>query len=105
MKTTVRWVEDVQFLGTTPDGHEVAVDGPPDAGGKNQGMRPMELILLGLGACSAFDVMTILNKSRQNVTDCRCEVTGTRAETIPKVFTDIHLHFIITGHGLNPKPV
>ena len=105
MKTTVKWEKDVKFTGETPDGHQVHIDGPPEAGGENQGMRPMELILMGVGACSAFDVMTILKKSRQDVTDCRCEVDGTRAEEIPKVFTDIHLHFVVSGNDLNDKVV
>ena len=105
MKTTVKWEKDVKFTGETPDGHQVHIDGPPEAGGENQGMRPMELILMGVGACSAFDVMTILKKSRQDVTDCRCEVEGTRAEEIPKVFTDIHLHFVVSGNDLNDKVV
>ena len=105
MKTTVNWEKDVKFTGETPDGHQVHIDGPPEAGGNNQGMRPMELILMGVGACSAFDVMSILKKSRQDVTDCRCEVEGTRAEEIPKVFTDIHLHFVVSGKDLNDKVV
>ena len=103
MKTTVNWEKDVKFTGETPDGHQVHIDGPPEAGGNDQGMRPMELILMGVGACSAFDVMTILKKSRQDVTDCRCEVEGTRAEDIPKVFTVIHLHFVVSGKDLNDK--
>ena len=105
MKTTINWEKDVKFTGQTPDGHQVHIDGPPEAGGNNEGMRPMELILMGVGACSAFDVMTILKKSRQDVTDCRCEVSGTRAEEIPKVFTEIHLHFIVAGNDLKEKIV
>ncbi len=105
MKTTINWENNVKFSGTTPDGHSVSSDGPPESGGANEGMRPMELILMGVGACSAFDVMTILKKSRQNVTDCRCEVSGTRADEIPKVFTDIHLHFIVAGPTLSEKQV
>lgn len=105
MKTTINWEKDVKFTGQTPDGHQVHIDGPPEAGGNNEGMRPMELILMGVGACSAFDVMTILKKSRQDVTDCRCEVSGTRAEEIPKVFTEIHLHFIVAGNDLKEKVV
>ena len=105
MKTTIIWENDVKFTGQTPDGHQVPIDGPLEAGGTNQGMRPMELILMGVGACSAFDVMTILKKSRQDVSDCRCEVEGTRAVDIPKVFTDIHLHFVVSGNDLNEKSV
>ena len=105
MKTTIIWEKNVEFSGQTPDGHRVAIDGPPEAGGHNLGVRPMELILMGVGACSAFDVMTILKKSRQDVTDCRCEVEGKRAAEIPKVFTDIHLHFIVSGNDLSEKVV
>ena len=105
MKTTINWEKDVKFTGSTPDGHLVNIDGPPEAGGNNEGMRPMELILMGVGACSAFDVMAILKKSHQDVSDCRCEVEGTRAEEIPKVFTDIHLHFVVSGTNLNEKIV
>ncbi|MEM7465334.1 MAG: OsmC family protein [Pseudomonadota bacterium] len=105
MKTTIIWENGVKFTGQTPDGHQVSVDGPPEAGGNNEGMRPMELILMGVGACSAFDVMTILKKSRQEVSDCLCEVSGTRAEEIPKVFTDIHLHFKVAGKALSEKLV
>jgi putative redox protein len=108
MKTTITWDKNVKFTGVTPDGHSVDIDGPPEAGGANEGMRPMELILMGVGACSAFDVMSILQKSRQNVTACRCEVSATRADEIPKVFTDIHLHFIVAGPaepGLSEKHV
>ena len=105
MKTTITWEKNVKFTGVTPDGHQVQIDGPPEAGGANEGMRPMELILMGVGACSAFDVMSILQKSRQNVTDCRCEVSATRADEIPRVFTDVHLHFIVAGPDLSEKHV
>ena len=105
MKTTITWENNVKFSGVTPDGHKVSIDGPPEAGGANQGMRPMELILMGVGGCSAFDVMSILQKSRQNVTDCRCEVSANRADDIPKVFTDIHLHFVISGPELSEKHI
>ena len=105
MKTTITWEKNVKFTGATPDGHRVHIDGPLEAGGANEGMRPMELILMGVGACSAFDVMSILQKSRQNVTDCRCEVSATRADEIPRVFTDVHLHFIVAGPDLSEKHV
>ena len=105
MKVTINWLDNVKFKGISADGHEVAIDGPESAGGNNDGMRPMELMLLSVGACSAFDVMTILQKGRQAVSDCRCEVSGTRADAIPAVFTDIHLHFILSGDGLSEKHV
>lgn len=105
MKAQIDWQGQLQFAGTADSGHQVTIDGPPDIGGENAGFRPMEMILLGVGGCSAMDVMHILKKSRQDVTDCRIEVDGTRAETEPKVFTDIHLQFIVSGHNLNEKHV
>ena len=81
------------------------MDGPPDGGGRNIGLRPMEMVLLGVGGCSAYDVVTILEKSRQKVSDCRVELSAERADAIPAVFTRIHLHFVVTGEDLNPKQV
>lgn len=100
MEATISWNGNAQFTGNTGSGHEVIMDGPPDHGGKNLGPRPMEMILLGMGACTAFDVMMILKKSRAMVTDCRAEVKAERADTIPSVFTRIHVHFIVTGNQL-----
>ena len=105
MKARVKLIEGVSFVGQTESGHAVVMDGPPDSGGKNLGPRPMEMLLLGLGGCSAFDVVHILRKSRQDVRDCVAEIEGTRAETDPKVFTKIHVHFIVTGKALDPKRV
>ena len=105
MKATIRWVDDAMFVGEAGSGHAVVIDGPPEAGGRNAGLRPMELVLTGVGACSAFDVVAILKKSRQAVTDCRVEVSGERAETIPQVFTRIHLHFVVAGEDLKPSAV
>ena len=90
---------------TAGSGHTVPMDGPPDAGGENRGARPMELVLMGLGGCSSFDVVNILTKSRQNVVDCVTEVTGERADEVPQVFTSIHLHFRVTGRGLDERRV
>lgn len=105
MKATIDWQGQLQFSGSADSGHAVTIDGPPDIGGENAGFRPMEMILLGVGSCSAMDVMHILKKSRQDVTACRIEVDGTRADTDPKVFTDIHLRFIVAGNDLNEKHV
>ena len=105
MKARVKLIEGVSFVGQTESGHAVVMDGPPDSGGKNMGPRPMEMLLLGLGGCSAFDVVHILRKSRLDVRDCVAEIDATRAETDPKVFTKIHVHFIVTGKTLDPKRV
>jgi putative redox protein len=105
MKARIKLVEDVCWLGETGSGHGLVIDGPPDIGGKNLGVRPMELVLLGVGSCSAMDVIHILRKSRQSVTDCVVELTGRRAETDPKVFTDIHMHFVVTGQALKDAQV
>ncbi len=105
MKVRVKWVEDVMFVGESGSGHTVVMDGPPEAGGRNLGIRPMEMLLLGTGGCTSFDVVSILKKSRQPITDCVAEVTAVRAETQPKVFTSIHIHFVISGKGLSEKAV
>lgn len=105
MKARVKWIEGVAMLGEAGSGHGVVMDGPPEAGGRNLGVRPMEMLLLGAGGCTQFDVLTILRKSRQQVTDCVVELEAERAETEPKVFTRIHAHFIVTGHSLDPRQV
>ncbi len=105
MKARIKWVEDISFVGQTESGHAVVMDGAPEAGGKNLGPRPMEMLLLGLGGCTSFDVVLILRKSRQNVMDCVAEIDATRADTDPKVFTRIHVHFIVSGKSLDPKRV
>ncbi len=105
MKARVKWIEGVTMLGEAGSGHAVVMDGPPDLGGRNIGVRPMEMLLMGLGGCTQFDVLLILGKSRQPVTDCVVELTAERAETAPKVFTHIHVHFILTGRGLDPQRV
>lgn len=105
MNATVTWNGNLAFTGTADSGHSITIDGPPALGGENTGMRPMELMLLSVGSCSAMDVIHILNKARQPVTDCRIEIAGTRAETDPKVFTDIHLNFIVSGDDLSEKQV
>ena len=105
MKARIKWVEDVLFVGESGSGHAVVIDGPPEHGGRNLGIRPMELLLQGLGGCTTFDVLHILKKARQPVTDCVVEIDAQRAETEPKVFTHIHIHFIISGDGLSEKHV
>lgn len=100
MKARVKWVEDVLFVGESGTGHTVVMDGPAEAGGHGTGMRPMELLLLGLGGCTSFDVIDILKKSRQDVTDCVVEVSAERSEEAPKVFTKIHVHYTVTGRNL-----
>lgn len=105
MRASVKWLEGTTMVGESGSGHAVVMDGPPEAGGRNLGMRPMEMLLLGLGGCTEFDVLLILRRGRAEVTDCVVEVTAERAETDPKVFTRIHVHFIVTGRGLKPKQV
>lgn len=105
MKSTIRWVDEAMFVGTTGSGHAVVIDGPPEAGGQNLGPRPMELVLTGIGACTTFDVVSILRKGRHAVTDCQVELAAERAASEPRVFTRIHIHFIVTGHGLKSTVV
>lgn len=105
MQATVKWVDGVMFVGETGSGHAVVIDGPPDHGGRNMGMRPMEMILLGLGGCSSFDVVQILQKGRNNIVKCIAEISAERVDTIPSVFSKIHLHFIISGQDLKASAV
>jgi len=102
----VKWAgEGMSFAAKTETGHTIIMDGAPEHGGRNLGARPMELVLAGTGGCTAFDVVMILRKSRQDVTDCVAELDAERAATDPKVFTRIHVHFIVTGRNLNPTQV
>lgn len=105
MKARIKWVEDATFLGESGSGHAVVMDGPPENGGRNLGVRPMEMLLLGMGGCASFDVVHILKKSRQPISDCVAEITAERAEAEPKVFTKIHIHFVVTGDKLKEKQV
>ena len=105
MKTRVKWAHDMLFVGETASGHAVVMDAAPDVGGRNLGPRPMELLLVGLGGCSSIDVVLILKRSREAVTDCDVEIEAERADTDPKIFTSIKLHFIVTGNNLDPKKV
>ena len=105
MTASIRWTGDVQFTGTPESDHAVAMDGPPEFGGRNAGVRPMELMLLGVGGCTSFDVVNILRRGRQDIVDCITEIEAERAETDPKVFTRIHMHFKITGRGIDRRKV
>lgn len=105
MKARVKWVEDVCFMGESESGHAVILDAAPDIGGRNLGMRPMEMLLISMGACSSIDVVTILKKARQNISNCVAEISAERADEIPKVFTKIHVHFVVTGQDLNVAQV
>ena len=105
MKARVKWVQDATFIGESASGHAVVMDGPPENGGRNLGVRPMEMLLLGMGGCTAFDVVHILQRARQPVLDCVVEMDAERAEEAPKVFTRIHVHFVVTGRGLAEKQV
>ncbi|WP_435979364.1 OsmC family protein [Psychrobacter sp. DM4] len=99
-KASVTWQEKKAFVGVSPSGHNVKIDAD-----KEKGASPMELILLGLGGCASYDVVSILQKSRQEVTDVRCELTAQRAETVPAVYTAIHMHFVITGNDVSDKQI
>lgn len=105
MKGRVRWVGERQFVAESGSGHTVVMDGPPEHGGRNIGIRPMEMLLLGLGGCSNFDVINILEKARQAVEDCEVFLEAERADEEPKVFTKIHLHFIVKGRNLKEAQV
>lgn len=105
MKASIRWLDGMAFEGRTGSGHTVTVDGPPDLGGRDRGARPMELLLLGVGSCSAVDVVHILQRGRHAVSDCEVDVSAERSAQPPKVFTRIHLHFRVSGSGLKPEAV
>lgn len=100
LQASVAWQDKVNFIGTAPSGHKVAIDAD-----KSTGASPMELILLGLGGCASYDVVTILQKSRQDITDVRCDLSANRAESVPAVYTEIHLHFVVTGNEVKEKQV
>lgn len=105
MKARVKWVQDVMFVTESGSGHAVVVDGAPEYGGRNLGPRPMELLLMGLGGCTSFDVVTILKKARQDVTSCEAELEAERADAVPAVFTRIHVHFRVKGRNLRESQV
>jgi len=105
MQATVKWVDGVMFVGETGSGHAVVMDGPPDHGGRNIGMRPMEMLLLGVGGCSSFDVVQILQKGRNNIVSCVAEISAERVDAVPSVFSKIHLHFVVSGRDLKAPAV
>ena len=105
MKARIKWIENVSFVAESGSGHALVIDGAPEGGGRDLGPRPMEVVLMGTGGCTAYDVMHILRKSRAPVTDCVLEIDAERAEEDPKVFTKIHFHFVVPGKGLKPAQV
>jgi putative redox protein len=105
MKCRVKWLDHMTFVGESASGHAVVMDAAPESGGRNMGVRPMEMLLLGLGGCTAFDVVMILKKSRQNIVDCEVTIDSDRAQEVPKVFTRIHIHFIVSGKKLDAAKV
>jgi len=105
MKARVKWLDNMSFVGESGSGHSIVMDGAPESGGRNLAARPMEMVLLGMGGCTAFDVVMILKKARQAVDDCIVELSAERSEEIPRVFTKIHVHYIVKGKGLSEKQV
>ena len=105
MKTVVKWVDDVMFVGESGSGHSVVMDGAAEQGGRNMGVRPMEMLLLGLGGCASYDIIAMLKKGRQQIVDCRAEVEAERADAVPAVFTKIHVKFIVSGNDLKENQV
>ena len=105
MECVVKWVGEASFMAETGSGHAVVMDGAPEAGGRSLAPRPMEMLLVGAGGCTAFDVVLILKRGRHPVTDCQVRIQADRAETDPKVFTRLHYHYVVSGDGLKPAAV
>ena len=105
MNTKLTWAGGAAFIGESENGQRIVIDGPPEGGGRNLGPRPMETLLLGMGACTAYDVLSILKKSRQAPSDCKIEISSQRAGEHPRVFTEIHVHFIITGDNIKESQI
>ena len=105
MNISVNWVDGMLMVGKSHSGHSITMDGPPEIGGDNLGVRPMEMLLLGVAGCTMIDVVTTLKKMRQELTHCETKVNAERATDHPKVFTDIHIQFIVKGKDLDPKKV
>ncbi len=102
MQATVRWIDEKRFVGESGSMHSVVMDG---AGEGSLGIRPMEMLLLGVGGCSSIDVMGMLQKGRQDVVDCRCELSAERIDAVPSLFSKIHLHFVVSGRGIKETQV
>jgi len=105
MRASIKWVDEAMFVGETESGHAIVIDGPPEGGGRNMGARPMELLLLGMGGCTAYDVVHMLKKGRHQITACCVELNADRAQSVPRVFTRIHVHYRIRGRDLSDKAV
>lgn len=105
MKARVKWLDNMSFVGESGSGHSVVMDGPPEFGGRDLGVRPMEMLLLGMGGCASFDVVSMLKKGKQDLIDCEVHISAKRADSEPKVFTEIHLHFVISGNNLSDNRV
>ena len=105
MNISVNWIDGMLMVGKSHSGHSITMDGPPEIGGNNLGVRPMEMLLLGVAGCTMIDVVTTLKKMRQDLTNCETKLSAERADEHPKVFTDIHIQFIVKGQDLDPKKV
>ena len=105
MNISVKWIDGMLMVGKSGSGHAVVMDGPPEIGGENLGVRPMEMLLLGMTGCTVIDVISTLKKMREDVVDCQTQVSADRSEEYPKVFTNIHVHFVLRGKQLNPSKV
>ena len=105
MNLTVNWVDGMLMVGKSHSGHSITMDGPIEIGGENLGVRPMEMLLLGVAGCTMIDVVTTLKKMRQDLSHCETKISAERANEHPKVFTDIHIHFIVKGKDLDSKKV
>ena len=105
MNISVKWIDGMLMVGKSDSGHAVVMDGPPEIGGENLGVRPMEMLLIGMTGCTVIDVISTLKKMREDVVDCQTQVSADRSEEYPKVFTNIHVHFVLRGKQLNPLKV
>ncbi len=105
MNTVIKWIDDMMMVGESDSGHAIVMDGPKNLGGKDLGIRPMEMLLLGMGGCTTVDVVSTLKKMRQSIRDCRAEISAERANEHPKIFTKIHIHFVVEGTNLNNQKV
>ena len=105
MNISVKWIDGMLMVGKSDSGHAIVMDGPPEIGGENLGVRPMEMLLLGMAGCTMIDVVSTLKKMREDLVDCQTQVSADRSEEYPKVFTNIHVHFVLRGKQLNPLKV